>query len=97
MVSCVAAACHGDSDAGPYPCQPILCHVAEMGIKVAPGDNSHGVASVGACWGEGMAALTAGGVPLIWTRPAGYNTLLLAKERYYVRRYCTEIGCQAQG
>jgi histidinol-phosphatase (PHP family) len=56
--------------ADPYPCHPILRQVAEMGIKVAPGDDSHGVASVGACWKEGMAALEAVGVPLIWTRPA---------------------------
>jgi histidinol-phosphatase (PHP family) len=56
-------------DVDPYPCQPILRQVAEMGIKVAPGDDSHGVASVGACWEEGMAALEAAGVPLIWTRP----------------------------
>jgi histidinol-phosphatase (PHP family) len=58
----------GASD--PYPCHPILRQVAEMGIKVAPGDDSHGVASVGACWDEGMAALEAVGMPLIWTRPA---------------------------
>jgi histidinol-phosphatase (PHP family) len=53
----------------PYPCQPILRQVAEMGINVAPGDDSHGVASVGACWEAGMAALEAAGVPLVWTRP----------------------------
>jgi histidinol-phosphatase (PHP family) len=58
---------HGDAD--PYPCRPILRQVAEMGIKVAPGDDSHGVASVGACWEAGMAALEAAGVPLVWARP----------------------------
>jgi histidinol-phosphatase (PHP family) len=56
--------------ADPYPCRPILDQIAEMGIAVAPGDDSHGVASVGACWEEGMAALAAAEVPLVWTRPA---------------------------
>jgi histidinol-phosphatase (PHP family) len=56
--------------ADPYPCKPILRQVAEMGINVAPGDDSHGVGSVGACWEEGMAALEAAGVPLSWERPA---------------------------
>jgi histidinol-phosphatase (PHP family) len=54
----------------PYPCRPILDRIAEMGIKVAPGDDSHGVASVGACWEQGMEILKAAGVPLVWTRPA---------------------------
>jgi histidinol-phosphatase (PHP family) len=53
----------------PYPCHPILRKIVEMGLKVAPGDDSHGVSTVGACWEAGMAALTAAGVPLIWTRP----------------------------
>jgi histidinol-phosphatase (PHP family) len=56
--------------ADPYPCRSILEQIAKMGIKVAPGDDSHGVATVGACWETGMAALTAAGVPLVWTRPA---------------------------
>jgi histidinol-phosphatase (PHP family) len=56
--------------ADPYPCRSILEQIAEMDIKVAPGDDSHGVATVGACWETGMAALTAAGVPLVWTRPA---------------------------
>jgi histidinol-phosphatase (PHP family) len=56
--------------ADPYPCRPILDQIVEMGIAVAPGDDSHGVASVGACWEEGMAALKAASVPLVWTRPA---------------------------
>jgi histidinol-phosphatase (PHP family) len=54
----------------PYPCKPVLRQIAEMGIKIAPGDDSHGVGTVGVCWEAGMAALTAAGVPLIWTRPA---------------------------
>lgn len=53
----------------PYPCKPILRQIAEMGLKVAPGDDSHGVATVGACWGAGMAALEAAGVPLVWAKP----------------------------
>lgn len=54
----------------PYPCKPILRQIAEMGIKVAPGDDSHGAATVGACWEAGLAALTAAGVSLEWSRPA---------------------------
>ncbi|MDJ0782230.1 MAG: histidinol-phosphatase [Desulfosarcinaceae bacterium] len=54
----------------PYPCPSILHQAAELGLHVAPGDDSHGVDSVGACWAEGMAALQAAGVPLIWKRPA---------------------------
>jgi histidinol-phosphatase (PHP family) len=55
----------------PYPCKPILRQIAEMDIAVAPGDDSHGVATVGACWEEGMAALRAAGIPLVWTLPDG--------------------------
>jgi histidinol-phosphatase (PHP family) len=53
----------------PYPCKPILRQIAEMGIQIAPGDDSHGVRTVGACWEAAMDALRAAGVPLIWTRP----------------------------
>jgi len=53
----------------PYPCKPILRQIAEMDIKIAPGDDSHGVSTVGAGWEEGMAALEAAGVPLGWSRP----------------------------
>jgi histidinol-phosphatase (PHP family) len=59
----------------PYPCKPILRQVAEMGIAVAPGDDSHGVATVGACWEAGMTALKAAGIPLVWTPPSRGNPL----------------------
>lgn len=54
----------------PYPCKPILRQIAEMGLNVAPGDDSHGVASVGGGWEAGMAALEDAGVSLSWERPA---------------------------
>lgn len=54
----------------PYPCKPILRQAAKMGLNVAPGDDSHGVATVGAAWEKGMAVLADIGVPLIWERPA---------------------------
>lgn len=55
--------------ADPYPCPPILRQAAAMGIAIAPGDDSHGLGSVGACWEEGMAALEDAGLPLSWERP----------------------------
>ena len=54
----------------PYISRPILTRAFEMGIAVVPGDDSHGVTSVGANWDQGMQVLREVGFTTNWRRPA---------------------------
>ena len=54
----------------PYPCRAILERAIEKGIAIVPGDDSHGVQSVGHSWDEGLALLQSLGVSTRWKRPA---------------------------
>ncbi|MGB5984765.1 MAG: histidinol-phosphatase [Desulfobacterales bacterium] len=56
--------------AEPYVSRPILELARNLGIPVVPGDDSHGVASVGKHLDEGMEILTEMGFDTNWVRPA---------------------------
>lgn len=53
----------------PYICQPILNQVRNMRIPVVPGDDSHGVATVGLHLDEGMHILKEFGFDTRWRKP----------------------------
>ena len=65
----VRALAKGQSE--PYPARPILEAALRRGIAVAPGDDSHGVASVGAHFDEGARLLAELGFPTDWPVPGG--------------------------
>lgn len=52
-----------------YPCTPILKLAIEKGIAIVPGDDSHGVASVGRNYEKGLEILKSLGVDTNWVRP----------------------------
>lgn len=54
----------------PYPSLAILKQAAARDISVVPGDDSHGVASVGLHWDEGLAVLASCGIGTDWKLPA---------------------------
>lgn len=54
----------------PYISAPLLEFAIEQNIAIAPGDDSHGVANVGAKMTEGVEALVARGGAAHWTKPA---------------------------
>jgi histidinol-phosphatase (PHP family) len=54
----------------PYPSRPILEAARERGIRVATGDDSHGVASVGAHCEQGARLLAEMGFETDWPLPA---------------------------
>ena len=54
----------------PYPAAPWLREALALGIDVVPGDDSHGVATVGRHMGEAIARLQAAGASCRWRRPA---------------------------
>lgn len=53
-----------------YPCREILLEALRLGIAVVPGDDSHGVASVGKHFERGVEVLRELGAPLHWRKPA---------------------------
>lgn len=53
----------------PYICRPILEKVREMGIAVAPGDDSHSVDTVGRHLEEGIRYLQSMGISTDWAPP----------------------------
>lgn len=53
----------------PYLSHPILMQARQMGIPVVPGDDSHGVATVGLFLDEGMQLLQAAGFDGQWCKP----------------------------
>ena len=54
----------------PYIARPILDRARELGVAVVPGDDSHGVATVGAFIQEGIALLQKMGFDTDWRTPA---------------------------
>jgi histidinol-phosphatase (PHP family) len=56
--------------AEPYPTRPILQQAIDMGIAVVPGDDSHGVDSVGLYFDKVVEVLRELGADLNWRRPA---------------------------
>lgn len=54
----------------PYLAAPWLREALALGIDVVPGDDSHGVATVGGHVAEGIALLQAAGANCRWRRPA---------------------------
>ena len=58
----------------PYVCEPWLRAAVELGIHLVPGDDSHGVATVGLNIDRGIELLHAAGADCRWRRPRhGYT------------------------
>ena len=53
----------------PYVSEPWLARAVELGVSVVPGDDSHGVATVGACIARGVELLRAAGASTEWRCP----------------------------
>jgi histidinol-phosphatase (PHP family) len=53
----------------PYVSAPILRQALDMGIAVVPGDDSHGIASVGGHIEKGIEILVAAGADTQWLKP----------------------------
>ena len=54
----------------PYVCEPILEMVHDYEIKIVPGDDSHGLSTVGNFFDQGVALLQAHGISTDWTKPS---------------------------
>jgi len=61
------ALCKGASE--PYISDSILAMVKELAIKVAPGDDSHGLSTVGNYFDQGVSILQQHGLSTDWQRP----------------------------
>ena len=53
----------------PYLSEPVLIRARELGIAVVPGDDSHGIDTVGAGFAESVSILKRLGFPLQWAKP----------------------------
>jgi histidinol-phosphatase (PHP family) len=53
----------------PYLSAPILKKASEMGIDIVPGDDSHGVDTIGSHMHSAIAMLRAAGVGMTWRKP----------------------------
>jgi len=62
-----------DKTAEQYPSRPVLEAALERGIAVVPGDDSHGVSSVGRNYDRGVALLAELGHDCQWQRPRLYR------------------------
>lgn len=62
-----------DKTAEQYPSMPVLKEALELGIAVVPGDDSHGVSSVGRNYDRGVALLATLGHTCQWTQPRLYR------------------------
>ena len=58
-----------DKSAEQYPSLPVLQQALALGVSVVPGDDSHGVASVGRNWDRGVAILRELGHDCRWREP----------------------------
>lgn len=56
-----------------YPSMPVLRRALELGVRVVPGDDSHGVSSVGRNYDKGVALLAELGHPCRWAEPRIYT------------------------
>ena len=54
----------------PYVCAPILEMARDYGIKIVPGDDSHGLSTVGNYFDQGVELLQSYGVSTDWARPS---------------------------
>ena len=57
----------------PYVTEQILSKAIEMGIKIVPGDDSHGIETVGMNMEKGMQILDSKGVNKDWPKPTTIN------------------------
>lgn len=57
----------------PYLSAPILKQAIDMGIDVVPGDDSHGVDTIGTHMAFALEMLQAAGAPTRWPKPVGYS------------------------
>lgn len=55
-----------------YPSMPVLRRALELGVNIVPGDDSHGVSSVGRNYDRGVALLAELGHPCRWAEPRLY-------------------------
>ncbi|MCP4746001.1 MAG: histidinol-phosphatase [Desulfobacteraceae bacterium] len=67
----VAALRKGASE--PYVSRSILKHACELGIRVMPGDDSHGIATVGAFVPEAIELIREMGCDVNWRKPILHN------------------------
>lgn len=56
-----------------YPSMPVLRRALELGVSIVPGDDSHGVSSVGRNYDKGVALLAGLGHPCRWAEPRLYT------------------------
>src|SRR5690606_6562191 len=61
-----------------YPCREILLEALRLGIAVVPGDDSHGVASVGKHFERGLEVLRELGAPLQGRKAARIRYCVIA-------------------
>lgn len=59
--------------AEPYPTREVLIAALDRGIAIVPGDDSHGVATVGQHMSKGLQLLSDLGADLRWQRPSLYQ------------------------
>lgn len=57
----------------PYLSAPILKQAIDMGIDVVPGDDSHGVDTIGTHMAFALEMLQAAGAPTRWPKPVGHS------------------------
>jgi histidinol-phosphatase (PHP family) len=62
-----------DKSTEQYPSMPVLRRALELGVTIVPGDDSHGVASVGRNYDKGVALLAELGHPCRWAEPRLYQ------------------------
>lgn len=62
-----------DKSTEQYPSTPVLRRALELGVKIVPGDDSHGVNSVGRNYDRGVALLAELGHPCRWAEPRLYR------------------------
>lgn len=62
-----------DKSTEQYPAMPVLGRAFEKGIAIVPGDDSHGVSSVGRNYDQGVTLLAALGHDCRWRQPRRYT------------------------
>jgi len=62
-----------DKSTEQYPCMPVLQQALKTGVSVVPGDDSHGVSSVGRNYEKGVALLIELGHDCQWQQPGLYH------------------------
>lgn len=62
-----------DKSTEQYPSMPVLRRALDLGVTIVPGDDSHGVSSVGRNYDKGVALLAELGHPCRWAEPRLYG------------------------